>query len=360
MATIRKRGEGVWEVRVFSGRDLHGQPKQVSKTVRGSKRDAEREAAKLTLNPPAPTGSQKVGGLLDEWILVKSAGWAALTLREYLSRADKIKEDLIGDKKVSKLKVSDIDRYVARLREAGVGEAAIRNRHSALRAALQQAVRWEWIAVNPASNAPIKRPERIQRQAMTDADVRAVIEAAAGINEWCHLAMRLAAETGARRAELAALRWDALVDDRLVVDRQVIVAKRDDDGPRKRVEATKTGSRRAVALSAPTLELVRSMADEWASVTVWMFSPDPEPPNPDRIGWWWKRVRDASGIDKKWRLHDMRHWSATSAIANGADVRTVATRLGHADPSMTLRVYAHAVESADTALAARLGQVLDG
>jgi integrase len=332
----------------------------VSKTVRGSKRDAEREAAKLTLKPPAPTESQKVSELLDEWILVKSAGRAADTLREYISRADKIKEDLIGDKKVSNLKVSDIDRWVARSREAGVGEAAIRNRHSVLRAALQQAVRWEWIAVNPASNAPIKRPERIQRQAMTGADVRAVIEAAAGINEWCHLAMRLAAETGARRAELAALRWDALVDGRLVVDRQVIVAKQDDDGPRKRVEATKTGSRRAVALSAPTLDLVSSMADKWADVTIWMFSPDPEPPNPDRIGWWWKRVRDASGIDKKWRLHDLRHWSATSAIANGADVRTVANRLGHADASMTLRVYAHAVESSDTALAARLGQVLDG
>jgi len=96
-----------------------------------------------------------------------------------VSRANKIKEDLIGGKKVSKLKVSDIDRYVARLRQAGVGEASIRNRHSVLRAALQQAVRWEWIAVNPASNAPIKRPERIQRQAMTDADVRAVIKAGA-------------------------------------------------------------------------------------------------------------------------------------------------------------------------------------
>ncbi len=33
------------------------------------------------------------------------------------------------------------------------------------------------------------------------------------------------------------------------------------------------------------------------------------------------------------------------------DVRTVAHRLGHADPAMTLRVYAHAVERADEALA---------
>ena len=40
-------------------------------------------------------------------------------------------------------------------------------------------------------------------------------------------------------------------------------------------------------------------------------------------------------------------------------MRTVAGRLGHADAAMTLRVYAHAVEDADRALAGALGHVLD-
>ena len=60
------------------------------------------------------------------------------------------------------------------------------------------------------------------------------------------------------------------------------------------------------------------------------------------------------------RLYDLRHWSATQSIAAGQDVRTVAHRLGHADPAMTLRVYAHAVERADEALAQILGSTLDG
>jgi integrase len=46
------------------------------------------------------------------------------------------------------------------------------------------------------------------------------------------------------------------------------------------------------------------------------------------------------------------------AIAAGHDVRTVAHRLGHVDPAMTLRVYAHAVEVADQAVAEELGRVL--
>ena len=62
----------------------------------------------------------------------------------------------------------------------------------------------------------------------------------------------------------------------------------------------------------------------------------------------------------KWRLHDLRHWSATVAIGQGHDVRTVAGRLGHANPAMTLRVYAHAFAAADQAVAKGLGELLDG
>jgi hypothetical protein len=35
MPTIRERTPGVWEVRVFLGRDGRGRPKQVSRMVRG-------------------------------------------------------------------------------------------------------------------------------------------------------------------------------------------------------------------------------------------------------------------------------------------------------------------------------------
>ncbi len=359
MATIRQRRRGVWEVRSFIGYDNAGNPKQVSRTVHGSKRDAQREAARLEVKATGHGGGRRVSDLLDEWIEVKSHGWAPHTVQAYTNRSSKIKEDQIANQTVASLGVADIDRWAARCRRQGVGESAIRNRHSTLRTALQQAVRWEWIATNPASNAPVRQANRIQRSAMTDEDVRAVLDAASEVDEFAYLALRLAAETGARRAELAALRWESLVDDRLVIDRQVTVAADISGVRRKTVGATKTGNRRAVTLSAPTLEVVRVMAEAWAPLTVWMFSPDDDAPNPDRIGWWWRRVRKAAGIDEKWRLHDLRHWSATNAIAGGADVRTVANRLGHSDPSMTLRVYSHAVRAADVELAAKLGAVLE-
>lgn len=43
------------------------------------------------------------------------------------------------------------------------------------------------------------------------------------------------------------------------------------------------------------------------------------------------------------RLHDLRHVDATTLLRAGVPVHVVAARLGHADPSITLRVYAHVI-----------------
>ncbi|MCU1504111.1 MAG: hypothetical protein JWM12_3465, partial [Ilumatobacteraceae bacterium] len=47
MATMREKQPGVWEVRVFTGTNARGRPTQLSRSVRGSKRDARRVAAEL-------------------------------------------------------------------------------------------------------------------------------------------------------------------------------------------------------------------------------------------------------------------------------------------------------------------------
>jgi integrase len=46
------------------------------------------------------------------------------------------------------------------------------------------------------------------------------------------------------------------------------------------------------------------------------------------------------------RLHDLRHLHATTLLLSGVPVHVVAARLGHADPAITLRVYAHVIRSA--------------
>ena len=69
MATIRKKKPGVWEVRFFTGNDARGRPTQISRSVRGGKRDAQRMAASLEVGPgsSSPAG-RNVEDVLDAWI----------------------------------------------------------------------------------------------------------------------------------------------------------------------------------------------------------------------------------------------------------------------------------------------------
>ena len=50
------------------------------------------------------------------------------------------------------------------------------------------------------------------------------------------------------------------------------------------------------------------------------------------------------------RLHDARHTFASLALASGKSVRWVVSQLGHANPELTLRVYAHALREEETDL----------
>lgn len=72
-----------------------------------------------------------------------------------------------------------------------------------------------------------------------------------------------------------------------------------------------------------------------------------------RFGW----VRAQVGLEGV-RLHDLRHYVATRLISAGVDIRTVATRLGHASPTTTLNTYSHFVPEADREAAELLGGLL--
>lgn len=361
MATIRERQPGVWEVRVFTGRTEAGQPTQISRTVRGGKRDAQRVAATLESRPPSSAAGRTVADVVEAWREVNRDLWSEASRRDYASRASFIAKDPIAKLPIARLGVGDVERWHARMRRAGVGAAAIRSRHSVLRAALSQAVRWEWIGANVATRARLRQPRQTARDSMSSEDVCKVIEAAQKLDRAAGLALRLAAVGGLRRSELAALQWtDFDLESRhLTVDSGITVVRGGDDGTVLIDSVTKTADRRVLRLDTETIVQVAALRDERECVGPYVFSVTVGPPNPDRIGWWWRRAREESGIDSKWRLHDLRHWTATAAITSGHDVRTVAGRLGHANPAMTLRVYAHAIESADVQLAESLGTLLD-
>jgi integrase len=81
------------------------------------------------------------------------------------------------------------------------------------------------------------------------------------------------------------------------------------------------------------------------------------PANPDVVTTKFARLTEKAGCP--WvRFHDLRLAVATTLLAKGTDVATVAMRLGHASPVTTMRVYAHVLEAHDRNAAALMGSLL--
>jgi integrase len=175
----------------------------------------------------------------------------------------------------------------------------------------------------------------------------------------------LAAATGARRSELAALRWHDvdLAGGTVRIERGVVV------GPDGLVEkGTKTHAARRVALDDRTVEVIRAHRAQMAaqsarcrvelSEDAFVFSSAAdctEPWYPDSVTRGFKRLCVEAGLPNV-RLYDLRHFVASQLLGAGVDVRTVAGRLGHRNAATTLNVYAHFLEQADRGAADVIGR----
>lgn len=79
--------------------------------------------------------------------------------------------------------------------------------------------------------------------------------------------------------------------------------------------------------------------------------------NKDTPSKWFRKFADAHGFTGI-TFHDLRHAHASLLVANNIDIAAIAARMGHADPSVTLSVYTHALSAKDQAAAASLDQLL--
>jgi integrase len=372
--TKRKRKDGVWELRVYVGRDpATGHPKQISRTFRGGSRaadDALRDLVDKYGGEGRPDGvGATFGQLLDRWLEeCDRMDLSPTTMRTYRAQIEQTIRPRLGKVVLTRLTPKHLDDLYGAMKDAGLSPKTIRNHHAIISSALHQAVRWEWARENIAERA---KPPRVSQRRVTVPSVDAVqtvIEAAEERDPRLAPLLVLAALTGMRRGELCALRWtDVDLEKReLEVSRSVVVI------PGGLAEkGTKTNRSRWVALGEVGVALLvrhRIKVDEWAQQAevvladdAFVFSPfvdGSKPFRPDNVTGFFMRVRDSLGL-RQVRLHDLRHFTATQLIGAGVDVRTVAGRLGHSDPSLTLRVYSHAIEERDRAAAEIMDRVLE-
>ncbi|MGD0742127.1 MAG: site-specific integrase [Acidimicrobiales bacterium] len=368
----RELRKGVWELRVSTGKNpVSGRYGLISKTFHGTARDADSALRDLIdQQAPAVDGvGATFGQLLDQWLEeCERLDLSPTTLRTYQAQIKRTIRPRLEKVPLTALTAKHLDDLYGAMKASGKSTKTIRNHHAIISAALHQAVRWGWVKTNVAQMAKPPRVPRTQVSAPSVEVVRQVIEEAENRDPRLAPFFMLAALTGMRRGELCALRWTDLDLTLGIVEvsRSVVVV------PGGLAEkSTKTDRARKVALDAVGIALLteyRAQVDEWAKEAgaklakdAFVFSPFVEattPFRPDNVTSFFIRVRDAVGAPSV-RLHDLRHFTATQLIGAGVDIRTVAERLGHTDPSLTLRVYAHVIEQRDRAAAEIMGQVLN-
>jgi integrase len=370
--TKRERRKGVWEVRVYLGRDpISGKAHQLSKTVHGGARAAD-DALRELLNKQGPSRSDGIGvtfsQLLTRWLEeCERLDLSPTTLGTYRAQIEGTIGPALGKVPLTRLTSKHLDDLYGALKSRGRSPKTIRNYHAIISSALHQAQRWGWIRENVAEQAkpPRVSPRRVKAPAVEV--VRQIVIAAEERDPRLAPLLMLGALTGLRRGELCALRWtDVHLDTgELDVERSVVIVK---SGLAEKT--TKTDRFRRIALDEVGVALLtehQARVKDWAKQAdttiaddAFVFSPyldASKPFRPDSVTGFFMRVRDSLGFTGV-RLHDLRHFTATQLIGAGVDVRTVAGRLGHSDPSLTLRVYSHVIEERDRAAAAVLGRVL--
>jgi integrase len=371
---LTKRGDS-WRIVVDAGIDpITGKRRQLTKTVRGTKREAEAAQAGL-LNQVAEGRAVRTRATLEElleaWYAANVAEWSPRTALENRRIIKSVIVPALGPTKLAKLRTADIDAFYGRARAGKFGggrplaASTVRKYHAVLRSALQQGVRWEWLAVNPVALAQAPRGKRKEPTPPTPDELSRLLSCAEAEEPDFYVYLRLAASLGARRGEMCGLRWTDFRDDFQVVElRSAVVIS----GDGVVVKETKTDRLRRVAIDGATTKVLNShlsAMEERARVFgvtlardafVFSYEADGSKPwRPDSVTRRFNTLRDKLDLG---HIHDLRHYVATRLIANGVDVRTVATRLGHASPTTTLNTYSHFVTEADRDAAELLAGLL--
>lgn len=186
-------------------------------------------------------------------------------------------------------------------------------------------------------------------------------------DDGCAALSRLALLMGMRRGELLGLRWEDVDLDRgtLAVRGTLTGGK----GGMSLVGTPETAAgRRSIALPASWLAALRRhrarrAADRLRLGPAWadcggVFANDAGGAlHINTLVGRFQRLIAAANVPT-FRLHDLRHTSATLMPANGEHPKAVQEWLGHADIAMTMR-YSHVSPGMQRAAADRLGAMLD-
>jgi integrase len=303
---------------------------------RGGRRRLSLEAEKVT-----------VAEYLEDWL--QNTSRVNVTEGIQRQRQVHVRDHLspyIGSEKLAELRSVHVRLVKQELLEKGLAPNTVGYILGTLSTALNQAVDDELIPRNPASSVRKPKSRGAKMRVLSAEQAAALVDSVRGTRYEALYAV--AVWLGPRQGELAALTWaDVNPEKRLLrIWRSV-----NTDRAGEIWSATKSGEEREIILpeniAASLIRHSKIQAEEKLAAGRSWKNPDLVFPNTRggvnrraTVYENFQRHRERAGLPEM-RFHDLRDTAGTLMIRGGVDVRTVADILGHADPAMTLRRYAH-------------------
>lgn len=248
-----------------------------------------------------------------------------------------------------------------------LASGTIAQHHRLISDIMETAVRWGLVLDNPCRRVTPPRTAHKRRVALSSEETLELFQCLSGAPEKYKTAVTVLLYSGLRKGELCGLKWDDISFENgvLTVNRTLSYYPRKglfEDEPK-----TENG-KRAIKLPKPALAALRehrkrqteerlAVGDRWNDTGFIFTKWDGTPMHPDSLYQWFTKFVRQNGLPPV-TLHSLRHTNASLLIANKIDIATVSKRLGHADTSITARVYTHAIKEADAVAADALENIL--
>jgi integrase len=349
-----------------------------------------------------------VGQYLQSWLTMKQKQLRPRAFQGYEQTVREHLEPGIGKLPLAKLTPQQLAAWFHRHQDEGASARTIRYARVVLRAALNQALKWNLMVRNVASLVDPPRHRAREIQPLSGDQARALLKAVKDHRLGAFVTAGLA--LGLRIGEVLGLRWKDVDLDKGIVSvaqalersggdaaerrklnaqrhelkerfkatkdreegRQITTALREVRAALKSVKQTlhitepkSARSKRTIILPTTaatalrqhrTRQLKERMAagGDWKDSGLVFTTPIGTPLDARNVHREFKAVLKAADLPLV-RFHDLRHTAATLLLAQGVDPRTIMETLGHSQISLTLNTYSHVVPALQRGAAAEDG-----
>lgn len=295
------------------------------------------------------------------WLAEVKRDQSTATYLAYQHHAEKFLVPALGRFPITEIRPMAIRNMLADLERDYAGRSTLQEIYKITNTCFATAVKMELIPKNPADQVSRPKHTRADIHPFSVNEVKAILAAAE--SHRLRGLFVVAFSLGLRQGELFALEWSDVDWDqaRIRIERQAVSNR-----GKLEVKPPKTkAGRRSLELAGPVLDAMRerqavAMSEGQAGVS--LIFPAPRGGYNQRSTFAvreWKPILRACGIDER-GLHHARHTFATHALLNGCPLHVVSKILGHANPSVTLNIYSHLIDTAQTETVSKVANLFAG